>query len=120
VISTIVTALLAVGIFFLLVAAIGLIRFPDVYSRLHVTGVMDTLGAPLILLAAAVHLGPSLDAAKLLLAIVFLYVTSPLVAHLLAKATYESEYGSTRHKPPTKDGVSEQAEQQVEQGVPGV
>lgn len=103
--ALLVTVLLFLGLLFLLVAAIGFMRFPDVYSRLHVTGVMDTLGAPLILLAAAIHLGASLDAAKLILGIMFLYVTSPLVGHLLAKATYESEHGST--EAPPKEGNSE-------------
>ena len=90
--NIVVVLLLVLGLFFMAVAAIGFVRFPDVFSRLHVTGILDTLGAPLVLLAAAVHLGLSLDAAKLLLAIVFLYATSPLVGHLLARAAYRSVY----------------------------
>jgi len=82
--------LVAVGLFFMLVAAIGFVRLPDLFSRLHVTGVLDTLGAPLVLLGAAVWIGPSLTAGKLLLAIVFLYLTSPLVGHLLSRAAIES------------------------------
>lgn len=82
--------LLVVGLLFVAVAAIGFVRLPDVYCRLHVTGVLDTLGAPVILLAAAVHVGFSLTAGKLLLAIVFLYVTAPLVGHLLAQAAVEA------------------------------
>jgi multicomponent Na+:H+ antiporter subunit G len=98
--TTLTIILLSIGVFFLVVATIGFIRFPDVYSRLHVTGVMDTLGAPLILLAAAIHLGFSLDSAKLILTIIFLYVTSPLVGHLLAKSAFESDYGQDplKHK----------------------
>jgi multicomponent Na+:H+ antiporter subunit G len=83
-------AILAAGVFFLVVAAIGFIRLPDVFSRLHVTGVIDTLGAPLILLGTAVYLGPNLVAGKLILAIAFIAITSPLVGHLLARAALEA------------------------------
>jgi multicomponent Na+:H+ antiporter subunit G len=84
------TVLLATGVFFLGVAAIGFARLPDVFCRLHVTGVIDTLGAPLILLGAAVYVGPGLTAGKLMLAIAFISVTSPLVGHLLARAALEA------------------------------
>lgn len=83
-------ALVVSGVFFLLVAAIGFVRLPDVFSRLHVTGVIDTLGAPLVLLGTAVFLGFELVSLKLLLGIIFLTVTSPLVGHLLARAALEA------------------------------
>jgi multicomponent Na+:H+ antiporter subunit G len=90
IINVIVIVLLATGLFFVLVGAIGFIRLPDVFCRLHVTGVLDTLGAPLIMLATAVYVGFELDALKLVLATIFLAVTSPLVGHLLARAALES------------------------------
>jgi multicomponent Na+:H+ antiporter subunit G len=79
-----------VGVFFLTVAAIGFARLPDVFSRLHVTGVIDTLGAPLVLLGTAVFLGPTLVSLKLVMAIAFLVISSPLVGHLLARAALEA------------------------------
>jgi multicomponent Na+:H+ antiporter subunit G len=85
-----VTVFLALGVFFLTVGAIGFARLPDVFCRMHVTGVLDTLGAPLIMLAAAVYLGFSLVSLKLVLALLFLAVTSPLVGHLLARAALEA------------------------------
>ncbi|MBI4564723.1 MAG: monovalent cation/H(+) antiporter subunit G [Planctomycetes bacterium] len=84
------TGLFATGLFFQLVASVGLVRFPDLYCRLHVVGVTDTLGGPLVLLGAAFHLGFSLTAFKLLLAIGFLYLTCPLVGHMLARAAMEA------------------------------
>lgn len=90
-IAVVVAVILFLGLFFMGIAALGFVRFPDVFSRLHVTGILDTLGAPLVLLAAAVHLGLTLDAAKLVLAILFLYATSPLVGHLLARAALASQ-----------------------------
>jgi multicomponent Na+:H+ antiporter subunit G len=86
------SVLLAGGAFFLVVAAIGFVRLPDVFCRLHVTGVIDTLGAPLVLLGAAVLVGADLVALKLVLGILFLVVTSPLVGHLLARAAVQSEH----------------------------
>jgi multicomponent Na+:H+ antiporter subunit G len=86
----VVALLLVTGIFFLLVGAIGFARLPDVFCRMHVTGVLDTLGAPLVMLATAVYLGFSLVSLKLVLALLFLSVTSPLVGHLLARAALEA------------------------------
>jgi multicomponent Na+:H+ antiporter subunit G len=87
--------LIAIGLFFMLIAAVGFIRLPDLFSRLHVTGILDTLGAPLVLLGAAVWIGLSLTAGKLLLGIAFLYLTSPMVGHLLSRAAIESGYRPT-------------------------
>lgn len=84
------TGCIIAGCFFLVVGAVGIVRLPDVFSRLHVTGVLDTLGVPLVLVGVAVHLGPRLVSAKLVLATVFLAVTSPLVGHLLARAALEA------------------------------
>lgn len=94
-----VVVLVAAGLFFQVVAALGLLRFPDVYCRMHVVGVSDTLGSPLVLLgvAAAVLLGESgppylrvLGAVKAILIISLLYFTAPLVSHLLSRAALEA------------------------------
>jgi multicomponent Na+:H+ antiporter subunit G len=85
-----VLTLLGAGVFFLIVGAIGFARLPDVFCRMHVTGVLDTLGAPLIMLATAVHLGFTLLSLKLIIATLFLILTSPLVGHLLARAALEA------------------------------
>jgi multicomponent Na+:H+ antiporter subunit G len=94
------TLFLAAGVFFLVVAAIGFVRLPDVFSRLHVAGVIDTLGAPLVLLGAAVHVGPHLTAGKLVLGIAFMSITSPLVGHLLARAALEAGHEPGAEVPP--------------------
>jgi multicomponent Na+:H+ antiporter subunit G len=83
-------ALMAAGLFFIITAALGFMRLPDVYCRLHITGILDTMGVPLFLLGTAVYLGPGLTAGKLVLCLVFLYGTSPLVGHLLARAALDS------------------------------
>jgi multicomponent Na+:H+ antiporter subunit G len=83
-------ALLMTGVFFVIVGAIGFLRLPDVFCRLHVTGVLDTLGAPLVLLGVVVHVGLATVSLKLILATVFLIATSPLLGHLLARAALEA------------------------------
>lgn len=111
---------LATGVFFVLVSAIGFARLPDVFSRLHVTGVMDTMGVPLIMVGAAIHLGPQLVAAKLMVAVLFLSITSPLAAHLLARAALEAG-----HQPGVIDesvrfeGRSTEAEDQPDDNAHG-
>lgn len=91
---------LLAGLFFLVVGAIGFVRLPDVFSRLHVTGVVDTLGAPLVMLGAALYLGPQLVSLKLVLATVVLAVTSPLVGHLVARAALEAGLAPEQLRPP--------------------
>jgi multicomponent Na+:H+ antiporter subunit G len=95
------------GLFFLLIAAIGFVRLPDVFCRLHITGVVDTLGVPLMLLGVAVYLGPQLTSGKLILALIFLFLTSPLVGHLLASSALQAgqmpapgTLGTPPHRPP--------------------
>lgn len=80
--------IIALGVFFMLVGSIGVVRFPDFFSRIHATGKSDTLGIMLSLGGLALFEGLSVDAAKLLLAIVFIGLTGPVGAHALAKAAY--------------------------------
>ena len=76
------------GGFFLIVGGVGLLRFPDFYSRLHAAGITDTLGAELVLLAMMVQAGWSLVTVKLLLIGIFLFFTSPTSTHAIANAAY--------------------------------
>lgn len=78
------------GLFFLLVGTIGLLRFPDIYTRAHSAAKCDTLGAILCLFALILYGGLSFSSLKLFLAIVFLWMTSPTATHLIAKAHYKS------------------------------
>jgi multicomponent Na+:H+ antiporter subunit G len=90
IVSLVTTLVLAAGLFFVAVTAVGMRRLPDVFCRLHVLGVIDTLGVPLILLAAAIYVGPTLAAFKLVLALVFIAITSPIIGQLLARAAVEA------------------------------
>lgn len=80
------SVLLGLGSFFCVVGAIGVVRLPDVYARLHASGINDTLGAALILTGLAVHSGPNLVSVKLVLVLFFLLVAGPTASHALANA----------------------------------
>lgn len=79
-------ACIIIGAFFTLTGAIGIIRMPDFYTRLHPVGITDSLGAPLILIGLAIKLGFTLLTAKIILLILFLLITGPTATHTLAKA----------------------------------
>ena len=56
--------LVCLGVFFLMMGAIGLVRFPDFYARMHAAGKCDTLGALLVLVGLAMYHGPSWQAPR--------------------------------------------------------
>ncbi len=78
--------LLLGGGFFLLVGGIGVLRLPDIFTRMHAAGITDTLGAGLVLLGLIVQAGFSGVSIKLVLIYGFLILTSPVATHALAKA----------------------------------
>ncbi|MEX0853403.1 MAG: monovalent cation/H(+) antiporter subunit G [Bauldia sp.] len=92
--------LVAAGAAFMLIGAIGLLRMPDVFTRMHATSVSDTLGAGLILLGLVVLAGASLAAVKLLLLALFFGLMSPVSTHAVARAALHAGV-----KPVLADGV---------------
>jgi len=77
---------IAIGVFFTLVGGIGLIRMPDLFSRMHPAGILDSTGAGLLLLGFLLQADDWLVAVKLVLIFVFLLFTSPVATHALAHA----------------------------------
>jgi len=71
---------------------VGLLRFPDFYTRLHAAGMTDTLCALLIVTGLALQSGVSLLTAKLLLILLFLLFTAPTATHALARAALAGRY----------------------------
>ncbi|HKL89411.1 MAG TPA: monovalent cation/H(+) antiporter subunit G [Salinibacter sp.] len=87
--STILAGLLMVGgTAFMLVAAIGLLRLPDLYTRMHAVTKAGTLGVGLILLSAAVAFGDVSVATRSLVALLFVLLTAPVSAHMIGRAGY--------------------------------
>ena len=77
---------LAVGGFFAIVGAVGLVRMPDFYTRMHAASVTDTLGAGLILFGLMLQGGLTLVTAKLLVILLLMLLTGPVATHALARA----------------------------------
>lgn len=92
IISYLAGILIIVGSFFALVAAIGLVRFPDVYSRMHAASKAGTVGSGLMLIALAVVAGDFATTLRAVAGVVFLLLTAPIAAHLLARASYKAGY----------------------------
>jgi multicomponent Na+:H+ antiporter subunit G len=89
-----VVALMLGGTFFMLITGIGLIRFPDVYTRMHAAGKAGTLGIALLILAPTLHFLGSDPSVSLrgCLAIVFQFLTTPGATYLLAHACYATSH----------------------------
>lgn len=84
------TVLLVLGLLFILLAVVGVLRLPDFYTRLHAMGKCDTLGVTLVLIALAVYEGWSFSSAKLLLISVFIGLANPTATHALGRAALKS------------------------------
>ncbi|MEE3367914.1 MAG: monovalent cation/H(+) antiporter subunit G [Planctomycetota bacterium] len=82
--------LIVIGVFFLVVAAIGVLRLPDVYTRCHAVSLTDSLGAFFMLTGFAVYAGISLVLVKILAVLVLLYLLNPAIAHLTVRAAHRS------------------------------
>ena len=80
--------LLVAGGFFVIIGSLGVLRFPDFYTRMHAAGVTDTLGADLILQGLLFQAPDGITAVKLLLIIGFFLLTSPVATHSVAHAAY--------------------------------
>ena len=83
--------LVSLGVFFLIAGAVGLIRFPDFYTRMHAAGKCDTLGSLLVLTGLAVHQGLDLASVKLIIVAVLIFVTSPTATHAIARAAIRNQ-----------------------------
>ena len=100
ILDVIAVLLLAVGMFFHVVAAIGVLRMPDFYTRLHAISKAETLGVVLTLLAVAVWAGPSLTAVKVLFVAIFLFLANPTSTHAIGRAAFRTGLAPWRRGAP--------------------
>ena len=82
--------MIIVGLLFLAVSSIGLLRLPDFYSRTHAAGKSETLGAILILGGLAIYSGLDLTSVKLAFILIFMAVANPTAIHAIARAAFRS------------------------------
>jgi multicomponent Na+:H+ antiporter subunit G len=83
-------ALAIFGALLAILGAIGVLRFPDVYTRIHAASITDTGGATLIILGLCLTAGLSAVTLKLLIVWLFLIFTTPVSAHALANAAFSA------------------------------
>lgn len=82
--------LILVGVFFLVVAAIGTLRLPDVFSRSHAVSLTDSLGAICVLAGLALYQGFGSNMLKILVVLVLLMLLNPVIAHATVRAAYRA------------------------------
>lgn len=85
-------SLLVLGAVFTLLAAIGVVRLPDLYTRMHAASKAGAVGGGLILLAVAIVGQDAAVSMRAVIGVIFLLLTTPVSAHLLARASYISGY----------------------------
>lgn len=79
-----------IGVLFILIASVGIVRMPDFYLRLSVTVKASTLGIGFVLLSTVLYFGDLAVATKALAIVFFLFLTSPISAQLLGRISYFS------------------------------
>jgi len=77
------------GLFFFVVGVVGLVRMPDVFTRMHATTKCDTMGAGLIFLGLIIWQGMSFISLNILVILIFVWLTNPTAAHAIAKSAYQ-------------------------------
>jgi multicomponent Na+:H+ antiporter subunit G len=82
--------LLLLGTLFMLLGAIGMVRMPDVLTRMHSSTKSSTLGVGLIMLGVALHFGEFSIGVRAIAIIIFMFSTAPVAAHMIARAAYLS------------------------------
>lgn len=96
-IDTLTVLLIVTGLFFFLTTTVGLLRFPDFYTRMHAAGKGDTLSSLLVLLGLALYnlhhvsAGNVLSTVKIIFILLFIFLASPTATHAIIDAGYESE-----------------------------
>lgn len=91
-------ALILVGLFFLVVAAIGMLRLPDVFTRSHAVSLTDSLGAFFVLVGLSLYQGFGINMLRVLVVLVLLFLLNPVIAHAALRAAYRAGL-----KPQTKE-----------------
>jgi multicomponent Na+:H+ antiporter subunit G len=77
--------LIFLGVFLVITGALGILRFPDIFSRLHPAGIIDSCATICILLGLVLHHGFTLFSGKLILLTLLILITGPTATHVLAK-----------------------------------
>lgn len=112
--SWLVAVFLLGGSLFGLIAALGVLRFPDFYMRMHAATKAGAFGAALLLIAAALHFATLRTTITALFIIVFFYLTTPVAAQTLSGAAYRR--GIRLWEKTGRDTLAESGELPAEEG----
>lgn len=111
VIEIITSIFILIGVFLTLLSAVGVIRLPDVYSRMHAAGKSSTLGVVFLMLAVVFYFIPEgIINAKILLAILFVFMTAPLSSLIVNRSAYR--IGVPLEKNSVQDDLKEMYDQE--------
>lgn len=83
------SVLIGLGLFFMAVTAIGMIRLPDFYARTHAASKTETLGIGLLLGGLVLHEGATLVSLKMALGLLFVFIANPVAVHVLARSALQ-------------------------------
>jgi multicomponent Na+:H+ antiporter subunit G len=86
--DTLSAALMIIGATFMLLAGVGIVRMPDLFTRMQTTTKAATLGIGCMLTSSAIYFGKLEITARALAVIVFVFLTAPVAAHMIARAAY--------------------------------
>jgi multicomponent Na+:H+ antiporter subunit G len=86
------------GSAFVVIGAVGLVRMPDLYTRMHAASVTDTLGAGLLVTGLMLQAGLSLVTLKLLILLALFFFTGPVATHALAQAALHQGVAPLLHE----------------------
>ena len=90
--NLVVVALAAIGTLFLLISAVGMLRLPDVLTRMHAAGIAATLGITCLLLATGLHFYAEGQMFRMVALIILFFVTAPIATTTMARAAYRTSH----------------------------
>jgi len=102
--------MMVAGGLLMVVSGLGLVRLPNIFTRLHAAGLADTGGIALLLLGMALYAGWSMVTVKLLLIAVFLFFTAPTASHAVGHAAILGGLAPEDHEDSEDDGHGEHGE----------
>lgn len=95
--EVIVSTLLCLGTLFILIASLGIVRMPDLYTRMHAATKAGTVGVASLLLAVAIVIPNATVISRTLGTMLFIFLTAPVATHLLAKTMRQIGYRMWRN-----------------------
>ena len=101
------------GSVFFIGSAIGMLRLPDFYTRIHASGNSETLGCMLSFIGLMIYEGPTITALKMSLVFIIVFLANPIGSHILGKAAYKSGHRVLT----AKDLVEEEKEEDEDANI---